>query len=113
MPRREGAGRPKLDDPKSNKVSKEVTNQIMSVVEETGYTPNYLAKNLRATSTKTIGVIVPHIRHPYFSELISNLENQAFKKGYKIILCNSQGKEKKEREQELIHVKKLVTDIEG
>ena len=38
---------------RTNKVSAEVYQKIMTVVKETGYKPNYLAKNLRATSTKT------------------------------------------------------------
>ncbi|MBS6184858.1 MAG: substrate-binding domain-containing protein, partial [Clostridium celatum] len=45
-----------------------------------------------------IGVIVPHISHPYFAKLISNLENEASKNGYKIILCNSKEKAEKEKQ---------------
>ena len=41
---------------------------------------------------------MPHVRHPYFTEMISNLENQAYKKGYKILLCNSRSIQEKERE---------------
>lgn len=62
------------------------------------YSPNEVARSLSKKSTNTIGVIVPHIRHPYFSEMISNLENCASKRGYKIILCNSREKDQKERE---------------
>ncbi len=34
-------------------------------------------KDVAKETTNMIGVIVPHIRHPYFAELISNLESQA------------------------------------
>ena len=33
-----------------------------------------------------------------FAEMISNIENQAYKRGYRILLCNSQSIEEKERE---------------
>ena len=33
MPRREGAGRPKLDDPKSNKVSMRLSNEDLARFE--------------------------------------------------------------------------------
>ena len=41
---------------------------------------------------------MPHISHPYFAKLISNLENEAAKKDYKIILCNSKEKAEKEKQ---------------
>lgn len=67
-------------------------------MKELNYRPNEVARSLSKKSTNTIGIIVPHIRHPYFAEMISNLENVAGSKGYKIILCNSHGKDHKERE---------------
>ena len=57
-----------------------------------------VARSLSKQTTNTIGVIVPHIRHPYFAELISNLESQAYHHGYKILLFNSQEKNEKEWE---------------
>lgn len=67
-------------------------------MKKINYSPNEVARSLSKKSTNTIGVIVPHIHHPYFSEMISALERHASKKGYKIILCNSKGKDSKERE---------------
>ena len=42
---------------KKNKVSEEMAAKFRAEVERTGYRPNYLAKSLRAISTKTIGII--------------------------------------------------------
>lgn len=79
-------------------ISEEARQKVYDAMKKLNYHPNEVARSLSKKTTNTIGVIVPHIRHPYFSEMISNIENQASKKGYKIILCNSRGKEKKERE---------------
>lgn len=79
-------------------ISDEARKKVADAMKKLNYHPNEVARSLSKKSTNTIGLIVPHIKHPYFSELISHLENHAFKRGYKIILCNSQGKEKKERE---------------
>ena len=57
-----------------------------------------VARSLSKQTTNTIGVIVPHIRHPYFAELISNLESQAYHYDHKILLFNSQEKNEKEWE---------------
>lgn len=79
-------------------ISEEARQKVYDAMKELNYHPNEVARSLTKKSTNTIGVIVPHIRHPYFAEMISNLENQSYKKGYKILLCNSHEKGEKERE---------------
>ena len=79
-------------------ISDETRQKVYEAMKKLNYHPNEVARSLSKKSTNTIGVIMPHIKHPYFSELISNLENEAYKRGYKIILCNSQGKDAKTRE---------------
>lgn len=76
-------------------ISDNARQRVAAAIEKLNYRPNELARSLQNKSSNTIGVIVPHIRHPYFAEMISNLENEAHKKGYKILLCNSQGREDK------------------
>ena len=76
-------------------ISDNARKKVAEAMKKLNYRPNELARSLQNKSSNTIGVIVPHIRHPYFSDMISNLENQAHKKGYKILLCNSQGKNEK------------------
>jgi len=79
-------------------ISEETKQKVHEAMEKLNYRPNEVARSLSKKYTNTIGVIVPHIRHPYFCEMISNIENAANKRGYKIILCNSKGAEHKEKE---------------
>ncbi|MCR5581955.1 MAG: LacI family DNA-binding transcriptional regulator [Pseudobutyrivibrio sp.] len=79
-------------------ISDKTRAKVYEAMEKLNYTPNEVARSLSRKTTNTIGVIVPHIRHPYFAEMISNIENAASKKGYKIILCNSKGRDNKEKE---------------
>ena len=79
-------------------ISDETRAKVHAAMEELNYQPNEVARSLSKKSTNTIGVIVPHIRHPYFSEMISNIENAASKRGYKILLANSKGRNHKEKE---------------
>ena len=72
-------------------ISDETREKVYAAMKKLNYRPNEVARSLSKQTSNTIGVIVPHISHPYFSEMISNLENAASKKGYKIILCNSRG----------------------
>ena len=43
---------------------------------------------------------MPHISHPFFIKVISNLESSAAEKGFKLLLCNS--KEQPEKEQDYL-----------
>ena len=79
-------------------ISEKTKKKVFEAMKELNYQPNEIARSLTKKKTNTIGIIVPHISHPYFSKLISNLENQASKKGYKIMLCNSKEEVKKEQE---------------
>ena len=79
-------------------ISEKTKKRVHEVMDELGYQPNEIARSLTKQKSNTIGVIVPHISHPYFAKLISNLENEAAKKDYKIILCNSKEKAEKEKQ---------------
>ncbi|SCZ77783.1 LacI family DNA-binding transcriptional regulator [Pseudobutyrivibrio xylanivorans] len=73
---------------RTNKVSAEVYQRIMKVVKETGYKPNYLAKNLRATSTKTIGVIVEDLIIFSTAPIVEGLMKKAEELGYSVVIEN-------------------------
>ena len=92
-------------------ISDDTRQKVYAAMKKLNYRPNEVARSLSKQTTNTIGVIVPHVRHPYFSELISNLENEASKRGYKIILCNTQDKKNKQKEY-LERVKKEIKLIE-
>lgn len=79
-------------------ISDNARQKVAKAMEKLNYRPNELARSLQNKSTNMIGVIVPHIRHPYFSEMISNLEHEAYKKGYRILLCNSQCEDEREKD---------------
>ncbi len=56
-----------------------------------------VARSLSKKTNNTIGVIVPHIRHPYFAELISNLERACYNRNYKMFIFNSREKQEKRK----------------
>jgi len=62
---------------------------VKKVAKKIGYIPNPIALGLRKNWTPTIGVIVPEIKHDFFSSAISGIEEIAYQSGYTIILCQS------------------------
>lgn len=70
-------------------ISKQTKERVKKIAEELDFTPNSIAKSLKNNSTNTIGVIVPDIKHDFFSSAISGIEEVAYNSGYSIIVCQS------------------------
>jgi LacI family sucrose operon transcriptional repressor len=77
-------------------LSEETRNKVYLAMKELNYQPNEVARSLSKQKSNTIGVIVPHIVHPYFAKLISCIELAVSKENYKILLCNSREETEKE-----------------
>lgn len=71
------------------KVEPEKKARVFRVIEETGFVPNEVARTLFRKSAKTIGLIVPSIRNPYFIELASHIDAYALQCGFRPFLCNT------------------------
>lgn len=76
---------------------KETTRQrILQVIEEFDYTPNEVARSFKRQSTKLIGLMIPTLKNSYFSELTYYVEDELYRNGYKMLLCNSSTNREKE-----------------
>jgi len=78
------------------RVSQELHQRVLDVVEELGYRPNALARGLRMKRTAVIGLLVPDISNPFFGQLARVVEEAASVRGYAILLCNSQNSRERE-----------------
>lgn len=78
-------------------VDEEKKQRVLAAIEETGFQPNELARALFKKSSKIIGVIVPTIENPFFNELAKAIEEEAYQKGFRILLCNSNDDAEKEK----------------
>lgn len=83
-------------------IKSKTEERVQKAIEQLSYIPNALARSMVRKQTNTIGVIIPDINNPFFPLLVSGIEQQARKKGYFTILCNSN--ESPEIESELIQV---------
>ena len=70
-------------------IKKETKEKVKKIAKELRYYPNPIAQSLKNNRTRTIGVIVPEIKHDFFSSAISGIEEVAYQSGYTIILCQS------------------------
>src|SRR5215467_7737036 len=70
-------------------VSKKLRERVEIAVRKLNYRPNLLARSLASRQTHTIGMIVPDIANPFFPLVVRGAEDAAQKRGYNLLLCNS------------------------
>ena len=87
-------------------ISAETKNNVATLVEELDYHPNLIAASLQKRKTNTIGIIVPEIRHDFFSTVISGIEDVSYQADYTIMVCQSN--EDSDKESKII--KALVSN---
>ena len=73
----------------SSVVSPALTARIQIAIRETGYRPNLSARRLRSQDSGTIGLIVADIRNPFFTAVSRAVEDEAYRSGLRVILCNT------------------------
>jgi DNA-binding LacI/PurR family transcriptional regulator len=71
--------------------------RVLAAIEELGYRPNRLAQNLRRQQAEMIGLVVSDIENPHFTEMVRAVEDAAYRLGYRVLLCNTDETEEKQR----------------
>ncbi|MBZ0128091.1 MAG: LacI family transcriptional regulator [Rhodobacteraceae bacterium] len=85
-----------FNDPDSVRASTRA--KIEAALEKHDYQPNVFAMNQNRRTTKNIGVVVPNLADPFFSEIGRRVELACIKAGYSPILLSSHGSPAMERD---------------
>ncbi|WP_194765841.1 LacI family DNA-binding transcriptional regulator [Tamlana sp. I1] len=80
-------------------VSPKTKALVKELAKTLNYKPNTFAVNLRTKESKTIGLIIPVIVHHFFSNVIRGIVSQAEKKGYLVIILQSNESYELEKKQ--------------
>lgn len=92
-------------------VAPHTRRKVEQAIENLGYTPNILAKDLRLETTKTIGIVISDMSNPYFANVVRGAENAARQRGYSIILCDTAEQYELEKESVELLLKKRVVGL--
>lgn len=79
-----------------SRISEKTKKAVKQVAINLNYQPNHLASALRRGKSNLVGVIVPRTNSNFFSSVIQNIEEVLNKKGYNIIITQSNESFKKE-----------------
>lgn len=83
----------------------ETKKRIVEMAKSMNYQYNLLAQSLRISKSKVLGVIVPELTSHFFSSNISGIQDTTYKRGYNIMICQSN----ESFEQEKANVRTLVS----
>ena len=85
--------------------------RILKIAKEMSYIPNSIARSLSTKKSGTIGIILPDITNPFFSEMARAIEDEAERLEYNLIICNTDNdKDKEEKYIELL-ISKLIDGV--
>ncbi|MCL4484482.1 MAG: LacI family transcriptional regulator [Bacteroidetes bacterium] len=70
-------------------IRKETREMILATAKEMGYSPNPIAKSLLKQCSNQIGVVVPEFINPFFPEVIIGIQEVFLKKGYQVLIMQS------------------------
>jgi LacI family transcriptional regulator len=70
-------------------VSPETQAKVRQAIEELGYYPNELARSLSRKQTATIGLMLPNLINPVYSEIAESLESVCTSSGYTVMLTGT------------------------
>jgi LacI family transcriptional regulator len=83
-----------LNDTKQ--ISPGTRKRIDSAVTELAFVPNRASQVMRGATSKIIGLIIPNIANPFYTELARGVEDAALEAGHVVVMCNTNGDPKRE-----------------
>ena len=81
-------------------VSENLRIKVQAAIRQLNYHPNHVARSLKTSKTRTLGIIVPDMTIPFFPRVIRGAEEAARKSAYSVIAVNSD--DDGERQKELL-----------
>ena len=79
-------------------VGEEYRKKVEQAIKELDYHLNAYARGLKSNRTNTIAVILPTIAHPYFGLIAHCINSSLQKRGYRMLLCDTDYDNEKEQE---------------
>jgi LacI family transcriptional regulator len=87
----------------SHSVRPHLRERVEEAMRVLDYHPNHIARSLKTNRSYTVGMIIPDVTNPFFTDVMRGVEDTARAGGYSVILCNSN----EDPAQERTHVSTL------
>ncbi len=92
--------------------------RVLAAIEALGFVRNESARQLRTGTARAIGLIVPDVSNPFFTDVARGAEDAASEAGHVVILCNSdESEQRQDRHLQLLAEQRvhgvLITPVEA
>ncbi len=88
-----------VNDKQGARIGEAARERVRRAIEELGYRPNALAKNLVSGTSKFIGLVADAIATtPFAGQIIHGAQDEAWKLGYVLLVANTEGNREAEDE---------------
>src|ERR1051325_4998007 len=81
-------------------VSEPLKRKVLAAIRDLDYHPNHVARSLKTSRTRTLGIIVPDMTISFFPQIIRGAETAARARDYTLMAANSD--EDSTRQKELL-----------
>jgi len=81
-------------------VTEPLRRKVQAAIKRLDYHPNHIARSLKTSKTRTLGIIVPDLTIPFFPQVIRGAETAARQMNYTLIAVNSD--DRADRQKELL-----------
>src|SRR5690242_10728707 len=92
----------------TGRISTKTRKKVLKVMDELKNYPSAAASTLTGKSTRTLGLLMPNIANPFYSELARSMEDRADELGYSVIVCSTDYKEEREQKYISLFLRKQV-----
>ncbi|QHE51705.1 LacI family DNA-binding transcriptional regulator [Pontibacillus sp. HMF3514] len=81
----------------TGRISEATRIKVLEAMKALNYYPSVVASALTGKRTDTLGLLIPDISNPFFSEIARNIEDKAHERGISVIMCSTDHDEEKEK----------------
>ena len=89
----------------SYEISEPTKKRVLEYAKKSNYRPNPIALSLKENKSRSIGILVPEIDNPFFSQAINGIESVAYAKGYHVLIFQSN----ESLEREKININHMIS----
>src|SRR6266850_3414687 len=78
------------------KVREKLRIRVVEAIRRLGYQPSQLGRGLRRNQTSLVGMIIPDVTNPFFPGVVRGVEDVAYERSFRLVLCNTDNDPHKE-----------------
>jgi len=95
----------------SDVVAARTRRRVLAAIEQLGYRPNALARQLRRGRAPIIGVIARDLRNPFIAEMASFVEREVARFGLAAMFCATEGDNDREEQAVVLMLENRVSGL--